>query len=626
MSWPPDSSARSNPIDALSRDVPDRAAETRATPYALNSHFVEVTRAANAQANSLSLLSPALRVPSARNATLSLLADSSRDRAAANHRLARATRRATNYAIALSRPQRAGHDFFLPRDDPEHSRARRPLHTIDEVATRSIRQWRAAPRLVTLSAASTSGLELKLKRSRDHVRQPLADAINGSYVTAHRSSSGYRDAPARPCKARSRAHEARGIRAPEHVTSASLSSRHLGESRIRDPARASGGSSRHQLHRWRMPASSRRHHLSPAREHVHGPAHGTVGESESQAEARAVARPSTRLRGDAMTCKVPASTGRHDPAVVPVLATSDFDVRTLDQAGMSGTASGILAPQSAHRSDPRDQDPGHASLCGRCFGTATRDVDVTFGSPTHVTEVPGGDLKEAISWSCRSLAPGATVHRPRRQSRRTSGGRTLTVATAHRSVPHDRRPRRGHWRLRGTRRRTLGKESRSRPRRRDLASRREFVGSWGVGSESPLMTCSAALTSPTALRTSSRANVGSCSDAQLAAIRTSTLASFPTFNLLSTPHAVENVSCPAGCDRHYRARVPCRSSRAASQTACVRPSSVRCTAGARRDRTLSTTVDDLAADRREPLATRALRSSDPPRLNEPRDVSWSPLT
>jgi len=148
----------------------------------------------NAQANSLSLLSPALSdYQSARSATLSLMADFESALAAggdttgiaASYQLAQ-----TNYAIALSRLTSAldTTSSVLTTIQTSVTSAQASLNT---QSTRSLHdpfdQWRASlASLYTLVGSElqrVSTLKLKLSQATTSANT-LADAINGSYVTA----------------------------------------------------------------------------------------------------------------------------------------------------------------------------------------------------------------------------------------------------------------------------------------------------------------------------------------------------------------------------------------------------------------------------------------------------------
>jgi multidrug resistance efflux pump len=387
----------------------------------------------NAQANSLSLLTPALSdYQSARSATLSLMADfegalaagSDTTGIAANYQLAQ-----TNYAIALSRLTSAldTTSSVLVTIQSSVTSAQASLNT---QATRSLHdpfdQWRAGlATLYTLVGSETqrvSTLKLKLSQATTS-SNTLTDAINGSYVNALQNVPATIDRTSQTVQSAVSALASKPAdiqSAQNSVDSADLSvataQTNLENAVLRAP---SAGVVQAINGTVGEPASSST--TTPVVLLANTGTvqlHGTVGESEvSKLKLGLVANITVDALGATtrMTGKVtgidPVATIQQGVPVYGVDVTIDVPNASL-KPGMSGTASVILVSRQDVLTVP--------NLAIKTQGTRRYlqvlkdgqpvDVDATFGIANDtLTEVTGGGLKEGDLVILPQPRAGATV-------------------------------------------------------------------------------------------------------------------------------------------------------------------------------------------------------------------------
>ena len=399
----------------------------------------------NAQANSLSLLTPALsEYQSARSATLSLIADFESALAAGSDTTAVAASyqtAQTNYAIALSRLTNAldTTSSVLTTIQTSVTSAQASLNT---QSTRSLRdpfdQWRAAlATLYTLVGSEqqrVSTLKLKLSQATTSANT-LTDAINGSYVTAVQNVPAVIDRTSQTVQSAEAALASKPAdiqSAQNTVASAQLSvataQANLEYATLRAP---SGGVIQAINGTVGEPASSST--TTPVVLLANTGTvqlHGTVGESEvSKLKLGLVANVTVDALGAAtrMTGKVtgidPVATIQQGVPVYGVDVTIDIPNAAI-KPGMSGTASVILVSRQDVLTVP--------NLAVRTQGTRRYvqvlkdgqpvDVEATFGIANDtLTEVTGGDLKEGDLVILPQARAGATVA-PGRGGQQIPGG------------------------------------------------------------------------------------------------------------------------------------------------------------------------------------------------------------
>jgi len=399
----------------------------------------------NAQANSVSLLTPALAdYQSARSATLSLMADfesaiaagSDTTGIAASYQTAQ-----TNYVIALSRLTSAldTTSSVLTTIQTSVTSAQASLNT---QATRSLHdpfdQWRAS--LATLYTLVNSEMQrvstLKLKLSQATTSSnTLTDAINGSYVTAMQNVPATIDRTTQTVQSAVSALAAK----PADIQSAQNSV---------DSAQISVQTAQTNLDYaiLRAPSAGVIQAINgtvgePASTSTTIPVvllantgtvqlHGTVGESDvSKLKLGLVANITVDALGATtrMTGKVtgvdPVATIQQGVPVYGVDVTIDVPNASI-KPGMSGTANVILVSRQDVLTVP--------NLAIRTQGTRRYlqvlkdgqpvDVDATFGIANDtLTEVTGGGLKEGDLVILPQARAGATVA-PNRGGQQVPGG------------------------------------------------------------------------------------------------------------------------------------------------------------------------------------------------------------
>ena len=399
----------------------------------------------NAQANSLSLLTPALSdYQSARSATLSLMADfesalaagSDTTGIAASYQLAQ-----TNYAIALSRLTSAldTTSSVLTTIQTSVTSAQASLNT---QSTRSLHdpfdQWRAS--LATLYTLVGSELQrvstLKLKLSQATTSgNTLADAINGSYVTAVQNVPAVIDRGTQTVQSAETALASKPAdiqSAQNTVTSAELSvataQTNLEYATLRAP---SAGVVQAINGTVGEPASSST--TTPVVLLANTGTvqlHGTVGESDiSKLKLGLVANITVDALGATtrMTGKVtgvdPVATIQQGVPVYGVDVTIDVP-NALIKPGMSGTASVILVSRQDVLTVPNlaIKTQGNRKYLQVLKDGQPVDVDATFGIANDtLTEVTGGGLKEGDLVILPQARAGATVA-PNRGGGQQQGG------------------------------------------------------------------------------------------------------------------------------------------------------------------------------------------------------------
>jgi HlyD family secretion protein len=387
----------------------------------------------NAQANSQSLLSPALSdYQSARSATLSLMADfesalaagSDTTLVAASYQSAQ-----TSYAIALSRLTSAldTTSSVLATIQSSVTSAQASLNT---QSTRSLHdpfdQWRASLAtmytLVGSELQRVSTLKLKLSQATTSANT-LTDAINGSYVTALQNVPATIDRTSQTVQSAETALAAKPAdiqTAQNTVTSAQLSVQtaqtNLDYATLRAP---SAGVIQAINGTVGEPASSST--TTPVVLLANTGTvqlHGTVGESDvSKLKLGLVANITVDALGATtrMTGKVtgvdPVATIQQGVPVYGVDVTIDVP-NALIKPGMSGTANVILVSRQDVLTVP--------NLAIKTQGTRRYvqvlkdgqpvDVDATFGIANDtLTEVTGGGLKEGDLVILPQARAGATV-------------------------------------------------------------------------------------------------------------------------------------------------------------------------------------------------------------------------
>jgi multidrug efflux pump subunit AcrA (membrane-fusion protein) len=407
----------------------------------------------NAQANSLSLLTPALSdYQSARSATLSSMADfesalaagSDTTGIAANYQLAQ-----TNYAIALSRLTSAldTTSSVLATIQTSVTSAQASLNT---QSTRSLHdpfdQWRAA--LATTYALVGSELQrvstLKLKLSQATTSaSTLGDAVNGSYVTALQNVPATIDRTNQTVQS---AETALGSKpadiqsAQNTVTSAELSvataQTNLDYAILRAP---SAGVIQAINGTVGEPASSST--TTPVVLLANTGTvqlHGTVGEADvSKLKLGLVANitvdalgASTRMTGK-VTGVDPVATIQQGVPVYGVDVTIDVP-NALIRPGMSGTASVILVSRQDVLTVPNIaiKTQGTRRYLQVLKDGQPVDVDATFGIANDtLTEVTGGGLKEGDLVILPQARAGATVapNRGGQQQIGPAGGQGIVI-------------------------------------------------------------------------------------------------------------------------------------------------------------------------------------------------------
>ena len=399
----------------------------------------------NAQANSLSLLSPALsEYQSARNTMLSLTADfeaavgagGDTTSIAASYQTAQ-----TNYAIALSRLTSAldSTSSVLATIQSSVTSAQASLNT---QATRTLHgvfdEWRAALAamytLVGSEQQRVSTLKLKLSQASTSVNT-LTDAINGSYVTAIQNVPAVIDRTTQTVQNAETALASKPAdiqSAQNTVNSAQLSvataQANLEYATLRAP---SAGVVQAINGTVGEPASTST--TTPVVLLANTGTvqlHGTVGESEvSRLKLGLVANVTVDALGATtrMTGKVsgidPVATIQQGVPVYGVDITIDIANAAI-KPGMSGTANVILVSRQDVLTVP--------NLAVRTQGTRRDvqvlkdgqpvDVEATFGIANDtLTEVTGGDLKEGDLVVLPQPRAGATVA-PNRGGQQVPGG------------------------------------------------------------------------------------------------------------------------------------------------------------------------------------------------------------
>ena len=399
----------------------------------------------NAQANSLSLLTPALaEYQSARSALLSLIADfesaiaasSDTTGIAASYQTAQ-----TNYAIALSRLTSAldTTSSVLTTIQTSVTSAQASLNT---QSTRSLHdpfdQWRAALAtmytLVGSEQQRVSTLKLKLSQATTSANT-LSDAINGSYVTAIQNVPAVIDRTAQTVQSAetSLASKPADIQSAQNtVASAQLSvataQANLENATLRAPS--AGVDPGDQRHRRRTRVfehdDARRVLANTGTVQLHG----TVGESEvSKLKLGLVANVSVEALGATtrMTGKVtgidPVATIQQGVPVYGVDITIDVANAAI-KPGMSGTANVILVSRQDVLTVPNlaVKTQGARRYVQVLRDGQPVDVDATFGiSNDTLTEVTGGGLKEGDLVILPQPRAGATVA-PNRGGQQLPGG------------------------------------------------------------------------------------------------------------------------------------------------------------------------------------------------------------
>jgi HlyD family secretion protein len=399
----------------------------------------------NAQANSLSLLSPALsEYQTARNATLSLTADFEAAVAAGGDTtgIAGSYQAAqTNYAIALSRLTSAldSTSSVLATIQTSVTSAQASLNT---QATRTLHgafdEWRAALAtmytLVGSEQQRVSTLKLKLSQATTSVNT-LTDGINGSYLAAIQNVPAVIDRSNQTVQnaETSLASKPADIQSAQNtVTSAELSvataQANLEYATLRAP---SAGVVQAINGTVGEPASSST--TTPVVLLANTGTvqlHGTVGESEvSRLKLGLVANVAVDALGATtrMTGKVsgidPVATIQQGVPVYGVDITIDIANAAM-KPGMSGTANVILVSRQDVLTVP--------NLAVKTQGTRRYvqvlkdgqpvDVEATFGIANDtLTEVTGGDLREGDLVVLPQPRAGATVA-PNRGGQQVPGG------------------------------------------------------------------------------------------------------------------------------------------------------------------------------------------------------------
>jgi HlyD family secretion protein len=387
----------------------------------------------NAQANSLSLLSPALtEYQSARNSMLSLIADfeaavaagSDTTGVAASYQSAQ-----TSYAIALSRLTGAldSTSSVLATIQTSVTSAQAALNT---QATRSLHgvfdEWRAALAamytLVGSEQQRVSTLKLKLSQATTSVNT-MTDAINGSYLTAIQNVPAVIDRSNQTVQnaETSLASKPADIQSAQNtVTSAELSvataQANLEYATLRAP---SAGVVQAINGTVGEPASSST--TTPVVLLANTGTvqlHGTVGESEvSRLKLGLVANVTVEALGATtrMTGKVtgvdPVATIQQGVPVYGVDVTIDVANAAL-KPGMSGTANVILVSRQDVLTVPNlaVRTQGSRRYVQVLKDGQPVDVEATFGIANDtLTEVTGGDLKEGDLVVLPQPRAGATV-------------------------------------------------------------------------------------------------------------------------------------------------------------------------------------------------------------------------
>jgi RND family efflux transporter MFP subunit len=405
----------------------------------------------NAQANSVSLLSPALAdYQTARSATLSLMADfesalnagSDTTAVAANYQAAQ-----TNYAIALSRLTSAldATSAVLTTIGTSVTSAQASLNT---QSTRSLHdpfdQWRASlATLYTLVGSETqrvSTLKLRLSQATTS-SNTLTDAINGSYVAAIQNVPTVIDRTTQTVQSAASALASKPAdiqSAQNSVDSAQLSLQtaqtNLDYATLRAP---SAGVIQAINGNVGEPAStSTTNPVVLLANTGTVQLHGTVGESDvSKLKLGLVANVSVDALGAStrMTGKVtgvdPVATIQQGVPVYGVDVTIDVPSASI-KPGMSGTASVILVSRQDVLTVP--------NLAIKTQGTRRYvqvlkdgqpvDVDATFGIANDtLTEVTGGGLKEGDLVVLPQPRAGATVAPNRGQGGPGPGGQGIVI-------------------------------------------------------------------------------------------------------------------------------------------------------------------------------------------------------
>jgi multidrug efflux pump subunit AcrA (membrane-fusion protein) len=400
----------------------------------------------NAQANSLSLLSPALSdYQSARGATLSLMADfeaalaagSDTTGIAAGYQLAQ-----TNYAIALSRLTSAldTTSSVLTTIQTSVTSAQASLNT---QSTRSLHdpfdQWRAGlASLYTLVGSEqqrVSTLKLRLSQATTSANT-LTDAINGSYVTAVQNVPAVIDRTSQTVQSAETALASKPAdiqSAQNTVASAELSvataQTNLEYATLRAP---SAGVVQAINGTVGEPASTST--TTPVVLLANTGTvqlHGTVGESDiSKLKLGLVANITVDALGATtrMTGKVtgvdPVATIQQGVPVYGVDVTIDVP-NALIKPGMSGTASVILVSRQDVLTVPNlaIKTQGTRRYLQALRDGQPVDVDATFGiSNDTLTEVTGGGLKEGDLVILPQARAGATVAPNRGGQQQGPGG------------------------------------------------------------------------------------------------------------------------------------------------------------------------------------------------------------
>ena len=400
----------------------------------------------NAQANSLSLLSPALSdYQSARSATLSLMADFESALAAggdttgiaASYQLAQ-----TNYAIALSRLTSAldTTSSVLTTIQTSVTSAQASLNT---QSTRSLHdpfdQWRASlASLYTLVGSElqrVSTLKLKLSQATTSANT-LADAINGSYVTALQNVPATIDRTNQTVQSAETALASKPAdiqSAQNTVASAELSvataQTNLEYATLRAPSAGVVQAINGTVGEPASSSTTTPFVLLANTGTVQ--LHGTVGESDiSKLKLGLVANITVDALGATtrMTGKVtgvdPVATIQQGVPVYGVDVTIDVP-NALIKPGMSGTASVILVSRQDVLTVPNlaIKTQGNRKYLQVLKDGQPVDVDATFGIANDtLTEVTGGGLKEGDLVILPQPRAGATVAPNRGGQQQGPGG------------------------------------------------------------------------------------------------------------------------------------------------------------------------------------------------------------
>jgi HlyD family secretion protein len=399
----------------------------------------------NAQANSVSLLTPALSdYQSARSATLSLMADfeaalaagSDTTAVAANYQTAQ-----TNYVIALSRLTSAldTTSSVLLTIQTSVTSAQASLNT---QSTRTLHdpfdQWRASLAtlytLVNSEQQRVSTLKLKLSQATTS-SNTLTDAINGSYVTAMQNVPATIDRTSQTVQSAVSALASK----PADIQSAQNSV---------DSAQISVQTAQTNLDYaiLRAPSAGVIQAINgtvgePASTSTTTPVillantgtvqlHGTVGESDvSKLKLGLVANITVDALGATtrMTGKVtgvdPVATIQQGVPVYGVDVTIDVPNASI-KPGMSGTANVILVSRQDVLTVPNlaIKTQGTRKYVQVLKDGQPVDVDATFGIANDtLTEVTGGGLKEGDLVILPQARAGATVA-PNRGGQQVPGG------------------------------------------------------------------------------------------------------------------------------------------------------------------------------------------------------------